>query len=107
MDLASKKCEVCEGGTPPMDSKEIQNLITELNGNWEVIDNHHLAREFNFDDFEEALEFTNKIGKLAEKEGHHPDIKLSYGRVKVEIYTHKVEGLTESDFILAAKIDQL
>lgn len=90
-----------------MDREEIGNMITEINGNWEAVENHHLIREFNFDDFEQALKFTNKIGELAESEGHHPDIELSYGRVEVKIYTHKIDGLTESDFILAAKIDQL
>jgi 4a-hydroxytetrahydrobiopterin dehydratase len=78
-----------------------------LGGGWSVVDEHHLHKVFSFPDFATALAFTNKVGELAESEGHHPDILLSWGRVEIEIFTHKIDGLTESDFILAARIDRL
>jgi 4a-hydroxytetrahydrobiopterin dehydratase len=74
---------------------------------WHVVDEHHIERDFRFSDFRAALEFTNRVGELAEGEGHHPDIYLAWGKVGVKIWTHKIDGLTESDFILAAKIDRL
>ena len=82
-------------------------LAEQLAGGWVVIDEHHLTRTWKFKDFREALAFTNKVGQLAEEQGHHPDIRLSWGRVSVDVHTHKVDGLTESDFILAAKLDRL
>jgi 4a-hydroxytetrahydrobiopterin dehydratase len=91
---------------PPLAGKELQDLAKQVPG-WEVVKGHHLARSFKFPDFRQALAFTNKIGELAEEQGHHPDILLSWGKVDVTTWTHKIDGLTESDFILAAKIDKL
>lgn len=106
-DLANKKCIPCSLGTPPMEEEEIREYIKELKEGWQVIELHHLEQKFKFKNFKEALNFTNQIGALAEAEGHHPDIYLSWGRVRVTIFTHKIDGLSEADFVLAAKIDQL
>lgn len=106
MKLAQKMCVPCAGGVPPLGKEKIKSLLQELNG-WKVVKTHHLEREFLFKNFKEALAFVNAIGKIAEKQGHHPDIFLAWGKVKVAIWTHKVDGLTESDFILAAKINTL
>jgi 4a-hydroxytetrahydrobiopterin dehydratase len=86
--------------------EQIERLRSQLSG-WLVIDDHHLTKTFPFEDFSSALAFVNKIGALAEEEGHHPDVFLAWGQVRLEIFTHKVDGLTESDFILAAKADRL
>ncbi len=104
--LADKTCVPCRGGVPPLTPEEIAPLSTELRA-WEVADHHHLQRTFTFANFREALDFTTAVGELAEQQGHHPDIHLAWGRVKIEIWTHKIDGLTESDFVLAAKIDRL
>lgn len=104
--LAEKKCVPCQGGVPPLKPEEIKPLAAELSG-WEVVDNHHLTKNYNFPDFAQALAFVNKVGELAEEQAHHPDIYLTYGEVGVELWTHKIDGLTESDFIMAAKIDKL
>jgi 4a-hydroxytetrahydrobiopterin dehydratase len=106
-ELAAKECVPCKGGASPLKGKPLAELQTKLGGNWRVVKKHHLEKEFKFKNFLQALEFTNKIGELAETIGHHPDIYLAWGKVKVTIWTHKIDGLTESDFILAAKIDQL
>ena len=105
--LAAKHCVPCRGGVPPLAGEELRKLESELGGGWQVIEDHHLHKVFPFADFVQALEFTNRVGELAEQEGHHPDIRLSWGRVEIEIFTHKIDGLTESDFILAARIDRL
>lgn len=105
-ELASKSCIPCRGGVPPLTPEEIEPLSSQLQ-NWNVVKNHHLRRTFGFPDFVTALEFVNKVGSIAEEEGHHPDLYLTWGRVEVEIWTHKINGLTESDFVLAAKIDQI
>jgi 4a-hydroxytetrahydrobiopterin dehydratase len=105
--LSSKHCVPCRGGVPPLSGKPLTELEQELGGGWSVVDEHHLHKVFSFPDFATALAFTNKVGELAESEGHHPDILLSWGRVEIEIFTHKIDGLTESDFILAARIDRL
>ena len=103
--LASKKCTACERGTPPIDEKEQQDLLKQLQDGWRIVDGHHLQRTYRFDDFKSALDFTNRVGELAEQEGHHPNIELSYGQVGITLWTHAANGLTENDFILAAKID--
>lgn len=105
-ELASKECVPCRGGIPPMARDQIQTYLTQVPG-WGVEKDHHLVKTYPFPDFLGALAFVNKIGALAEQQGHHPDIYLSWGMVRVQIWTHKIDGLTESDFILAAKIDQL
>ena len=105
-DLAAKSCVPCRGGVPPLTPAEISPLLEQLGG-WEAIDHHHLERSFTFPDFQTALDFVNRVGWLAEEQGHHPDLYLSWGRVGIKIWTHKIDGLTESDFILAAKIDRI
>jgi 4a-hydroxytetrahydrobiopterin dehydratase len=105
--LANEKCIPCQGGVPRLKGSELAALHRELGGNWQVVDEHHLKKEFGFRDFAEALAFTNRIGAVAEKEGHHPDILLAWGKVGVTIWTHKIDGLTRSDFVLAAKIETL
>ncbi|MEX2535134.1 MAG: 4a-hydroxytetrahydrobiopterin dehydratase [Trueperaceae bacterium] len=105
--LASKQCVPCMGGVPPLEGDELRELEQRLGGGWRVVDEHHLEKTYEFKDFREALDFTNKVGELAEEQGHHPDIHLSWGKVGLEIFTHKIDGLTESDFILAAKADRL
>ena len=104
--LNQKKCVPCIKGTAPLKGKELKPLLAELPGGWEIVSEHHLRKEFKFKNFKQALDFTNAIGKIAEAEGHHPDIYLTWGKVVLEISTHKINGLTESDFILAAKCDQ-
>lgn len=105
-ELSSKQCVPCRGGVPPLSADEIQPLLSQLNG-WEVVLQHHLKKNYGFSNFAEALKFVNRVGELAEEQGHHPDICFGWGKVEVTIWTHKIDGLTESDFILAAKIDEL
>jgi 4a-hydroxytetrahydrobiopterin dehydratase len=104
--LADKKCVPCRGGVPPLAGKELQDLVKQT-PQWKAVENHHIAREFKFPDFAQALAFVNKVGAIAEEQGHHPDIFLTWGKAEVKTWTHKINGLTESDFILAAKIDRL
>jgi 4a-hydroxytetrahydrobiopterin dehydratase len=104
--LADKKCVPCRGGVPPLKGKELDKLHKAV-PQWTVIDEHHLAREFKFPDFAEALAFVNRVGAVAEEQGHHPDILLAWGKAEITLWTHKVNGLTESDFIMAAKINRL
>lgn len=106
-ELASKTCVPCRGGVPPLQGEEIEKLRTQVHGAWKVVQEHHLLRVFPFPDFQQALDFVNQAGAIAEEQGHHPDIYLAWGRAEVKIWTHKIDGLTESDFILAAKIDEL
>ena len=103
--LASRDCVPCRGGVPPLRGAEIQNLLGELDG-WEVVEDHHLRKLFEFKNFREALVLVNRVAVLAEEQGHHPDISFGWGRAEITIWTHKIDGLTESDFILAAKIDK-
>lgn len=105
--LAEKECVPCKGGVGRLEGAQLQQYKGQINPAWQVVNGHHLERQFKFKDFREALEFTNRLGELAESQGHHPDIYLTWGKVKVSVWTHKVDGLTESDFILAAKTDQL
>jgi 4a-hydroxytetrahydrobiopterin dehydratase len=105
-ELASKNCVPCRGGTPPLAGKELEALALQV-PQWKVVDGHHLTRGFKFPDFLQALAFTNKVGQLAEAQGHHPDILLSWGKAEITTWTHSISGLSESDFILAAKIDKL
>src|SRR5205085_8899541 len=104
--LASRKCVPCRGGIPPLKGKQLKDLQKQLS-DWKVIDGHHLLKSFSFPDFKSALDFVQKISAVAEEQGHHPDILLRWGKVTVTIWTHKIDGLTESDFILGAKIDAL
>lgn len=105
-DLATKKCEPCEGGMPALKGLELRKLYGQLDG-WAMLNEHHLEKEYLFKDFREALDFVNRLGEVAEQEGHHPDIFLTWGKVKVTLWTHAVGGLSENDFILAAKSDAL
>lgn len=103
--LAEKTCSACSGDIPALGKAEIDRLLKDLN-EWRVERQHHLAKTFAFPNFVAALAFVNRVGAIAEEQGHHPDLHLAWGRVDVEVWTHKVDGLTESDFILAAKIDE-
>ncbi len=105
--LAQRECVPCKGGTPALSGQELAKMAAELGGGWKVVGEHHLEREFAFKDFREALGFTNQVGELAEAQGHHPDIYLAWGKVKITIWTHKIDGLTESDFVFAAKVSRL
>ena len=105
-ELAKKHCVPCRGGVPPLQGEELRRLAVQV-PDWKVIDEHHITKSYLFPDFKTALDFVNRVGAVAEEEGHHPDLTLTWGKVDVKTYTHKIDGLTESDFILAAKIDEL
>jgi 4a-hydroxytetrahydrobiopterin dehydratase len=104
--LAEKHCVPCRGGIPPLHGAELIPYAEQL-PDWKIVEEHHLAKSFPFPDFKSALDFVNRIGAVAEQEGHHPDLGLAWGKVDVQIFTHKIKGLTESDFVLAAKIDEV
>lgn len=104
-NLASKQCVPCRGGQPPLDAKQQAELLRQLDA-WTVERGHHLAKTYTFPDFAQGLAFVNRLGAMADQQGHHPDIHLTWGKVRVEIWTHKIDGLTESDFVFAAKTDQ-
>lgn len=104
--LAEKTCTACKGDEPPLKGDDLGKLQKQLSDDWNVVDEHHLEKTYKFDDFRKALDFTNRVGEIAEDQGHHPDIFLTYGKVQLKIWTHKINGLTESDFILAAKADE-
>ena len=105
-ELAQRQCVPCRGGVPPLAGDEIKKLHQQLKG-WEVVNEHHLRKEFRFANYAEALAHVNRVSEIAEAQGHHPDICFGWGKVEVLIWTHKIDGLTESDFILVAKIDEL
>lgn len=105
-DLASRQCVPCRGGVPPLQQNEVDALLPKVEG-WAVVDLHHLEKSYSFKNFREAQQFVTRVGDLAEEQGHHPDICFGWGNAQIRIWTHKIDGLTESDFILAAKIDQL
>src|SRR6202163_1445650 len=105
-DLAAQDCIPCKGGGPPLNGAALEALGAQVPG-WKVVNEHHLEKTFTFPDFAKALEYVNKVGAMAEQEGHHPDLLLGWGKVVVTTWTHKIDGLTESDFVLAAKCDQL
>jgi 4a-hydroxytetrahydrobiopterin dehydratase len=104
--LASKTCVACRGGVPPLKGNELEALHKQV-AQWKVVNDHHITRAFAFPDFKQALEFVNRVGAVAEAQGHHPDILLAWGKAEITLWTHKIDGLTEGDFIMAAKIDQL
>lgn len=106
MSLADQTCVPCKGGVPPLKGEALNKFKAQL-PDWQVVDEHHLHRAFRFPDFKQALAFVNRAGAIAEEQGHHPDILLAWGKAEVTIYTHKIDGLTESDFVLAAKIDRV
>lgn len=104
--LAERECVPCRGGVPPLKGEEIEEFATQLK-DWRVVNEHHLQKTYEFKNFRESLDFVNRVGELAEAQGHHPDICFGWGKADVTIWTHKIDGLTESDFVLAAKIDRL
>jgi 4a-hydroxytetrahydrobiopterin dehydratase len=106
MDLAAQECVPCKGGVPPLEGSELERLHEALGGDWRVVDGHHLEKEYRFANFREALDYTNRVGEVAEQQRHHPDIFLTWGRVRLTVWTHKIDGLTESDFVFAAKADR-
>lgn len=106
MDLLAKKCVACEGGMPPMTADEANKYTAEVLG-WELLAGKKIRKEYTFKDFKEAMAFVNKIAAVAESERHHPDISIFWNKVKLELWTHAVNGLSENDFIMAAKIDHL
>ena len=105
-DLASKTCVPCRGGTPPLKGQELESYAKQVPG-WEVVEEHHIHRIFKFPDFRQALDFVNRVGEISEEQGHHPDIFLTWGRAEIALFTHKIKGLSEGDFIMAAKISRL
>ena len=109
MSLEDKTCVPCRGGVPPLTGTALAEIHQQLpdSADWKIINEHHLARAFTFPNFKQALDFVNRVGALAEEQGHHPDILLAWGKAEITLWTHKIDGLTESDFIMAAKIDRL
>lgn len=106
-DFSKKHCVPCTEGTLPLKGEVLKKLFKNVDTGWKIINQHHLEKIFYFKDWIEAITFTNQLGKIAEEEGHHPDVFLSYGKVVVQLWTHKIDGLSESDFILAAKYDKI
>ena len=106
-ELAEQQCVPCRGGVAPLKGPELEALAQQLGGGWRVVEDHQLEKEWKFADFRSALEFTNKVGALAESVQHHPDICLAWGKVSLTLWTHKIDGLSQSDFVFAAKVDQL
>jgi len=104
--LAAKTCVPCRGGVPPLKGQDLAALHTQV-PEWQVMNEHHITRQFKFSDFKQALAFANRVGELAEEQGHQPDILLAWGKAEITLWTHKIDGLTESDLIMAAKIDRL
>jgi 4a-hydroxytetrahydrobiopterin dehydratase len=109
MSLEAKTCVPCRGGVPPLKGEALTEIHKQLpdSAEWKVVSEHHLTRSFTFPNFKQALDFVKRVGGLAEEQGHHPDILLKWGKVEITLWTHKIDGLTESDFIMAAKIDRL
>jgi 4a-hydroxytetrahydrobiopterin dehydratase len=105
-NLAEKSCKPCQGGEQPLQGEALRNLQKQLGEGWNIVEEHHLQKKYRFQDFREALDFTNRVGAVAEEQGHHPDIYLAWGQVELKVWTHKIDGLTESDFIFAAKADK-
>jgi len=106
MSLADHTCVPCRGGVPPLETDQIEELLAQLEHGWKVNEKGHLERLYTFQDFAEALAFVNRVGNVAEAEGHHPDLYLAWGKCTVELWTHKIHGLTNSDFYMAAKADR-
>ena len=107
MELKEKRCRPCEGGIPPLEKEEIEQYQKQLKNEWEVVDRKKIRQTYSFKDFKEALNFANKVGEIAEEEQHHPDLHVYYGKVVIELATHAIGGLSENDFILAAKIENI
>jgi 4a-hydroxytetrahydrobiopterin dehydratase len=105
-DLAKMECIPCKGGVPPLKGSDLTRLLERLGNGWRIVEQHHLEKGYAFSNFRQALAFTNRVGELAEEQGHHPDVHLAWGKVVLTVWTHKIDGLTESDFVFAAKADQ-
>jgi 4a-hydroxytetrahydrobiopterin dehydratase len=106
-DLLTKKCKPCEGGTPPLRINEIKEYMRQLSDGWKLEGDRKITRQYSFVNFRHTMDFVNKVASLAEDEGHHPVMHVHYGRVDIELWTHAINGLSENDFILAAKIDSI
>ncbi|MGZ4733373.1 MAG: 4a-hydroxytetrahydrobiopterin dehydratase [Terriglobales bacterium] len=104
--LANQTCVPCRGGVPPLKGKDLEQILKQV-PQWRAVNEHHITRAFTFPDFKQALDFVNRVGEVAEQQGHHPDILLTWGKAEITMWTHKIDGLTRSDLIMAAKIDQL
>lgn len=104
-DLESRHCVPCEGGVAPLEGEELRRHERQLDG-WAVVEGRRLEKEYTFPDFRQALDFVNRVGEVAEREGHHPDLFLTWGKVKITLWTHAIGGLSENDFIQAAKADR-
>lgn len=104
--LADQNCDPCPDGTAPLDGARIQSLLRQIEG-WEAVNDHHLEKRYSFDDFLSALAFVNRVGAVAEESQHHPDIYFTWGKAKLVIFSHNIDGLAEADFVLAAKCDRL
>jgi 4a-hydroxytetrahydrobiopterin dehydratase len=107
MDLSKKKCKPCEGGMAPLDENEVAEFKKQIQGDWKLTEHHKLSKEFSFVTYKHTIEFVNKVAKLSEEEGHHPVMHVYYGKVIIELWTFAINGLSENDFILASKIDEL
>ncbi|HBB91410.1 MAG: 4a-hydroxytetrahydrobiopterin dehydratase [Bacteroidetes bacterium GWF2_49_14] len=107
MELVEKKCKPCEAGTPPLTEKEITELKKQVHPGWQVSENMKITNSYSFVNYSHTMDFVNKVADLAESEGHHPDMHVYYGKVVIDLWTHSVKGLSENDFILAAKIDRI
>jgi 4a-hydroxytetrahydrobiopterin dehydratase len=105
--LAARACVPCRGGVPPLKGADLDFFAKELGHDWQVVEEHHLEKAFSFDDWAGAITFTNRVSDIAEEQNHHPDVLTSWGKVTVTIWTHKIDGLTESDFIFAAKVQEV
>ncbi len=106
-ELSRKSCKPCSEGGEPLTGESLQQYIQQVDDDWKVVDEHHIERTFAFDDFQQALDFVNQVGALAEEEGHHPNIEFTWGKATITLYTHEMDGLSPNDFILAAKIDRI
>ena len=105
--FVNNKCVPCQGGIPPLEKEEIEKFKHLVDSNWEVIEEKKIEREFQFSQYLQGIKFTNKIAELAEYEGHHPYVHINFKIIKVILFTHKIDGLHENDFLMAAKIDKL
>ena len=105
--LGDRKCVACTSASEPLKGTAVQGLLTELGNDWQVVEQHHLEKVYKFKNFQQGLDFVNKVGQLAEEQGHHPDVQLAWGKVALTVWTHKIDGLHESDFVFAAKADRL
>jgi 4a-hydroxytetrahydrobiopterin dehydratase len=105
-NLANKQCVPCEGGVNPLTGSQLEHLQRELGEGWRVIDKHHLEKMFTFDTYREGVDFVNEVAAIAEEQNHHPAIYLGYGKVRITLWTHNIDGLSDNDFIVAARIEQ-